>query len=137
MKNMYLRVALFTGLKSSAFNLIMLITGFIVAAKMSAMMYSIVFACLFMVMTFVFAEWIFTGVRIKIVPLIGMLILGYVVDTLISIAFFSWYYDRNLFLEQAIQTHLIYGGLYLISMMGAYILKKRMTAMRGGVEGLV
>lgn len=137
MKNVFLRVSIFSGLKSSAYNLIMLITGLIVGAKMSAMMYSIVFACLFVVMTFVFAEWIFTGARIKTVPFIGVLVLGYVIDTLISIAFFSWYYDRNLFLEQALQTHLIYGGLYLISMIGAYVLKKRMTALRGGVEGLV
>ena len=124
-------------LKSISYNLILLVSGLIIGTKLSAFVYAIIFACVYTVLTFLFGEWIFTGSRIKPLPLAGLLVAGYAMDALISISFFSWYQSRNLFLEQTALSHLLFGGLYLISMMGAYILKKRMAALNGGLaEGL-
>jgi hypothetical protein len=136
MKNTYLRTVLFSGLKSSVYSVLLLATGWIVTDRMSPIAYSIVFCCVYTVLTFIFAELIFSGQKIHFLHLTGILVLGYIVDALVSISFFSWYYERNMFLEQSFASLWIFIVLYLVSTVGAYLLKKRMSAMRGLSEGL-
>lgn len=137
MKSFFLRASVLIALKSITYNLLLLVTGLIVASRLSALAYSILFACVYAVLTFVFAEFVFTGDRLRLPVFLAVLIFGYVLDALISISFFSWYYDRNLFLEQTAGTHVIFGMIYLVAMSGAYVLRKRMKALRGGLaEGL-
>lgn len=137
MKNVYLRASVFTAIRSIAYTIALLVTGFVIGKNISALTYSIIFGCVYAVLTFLFAEWIFLGGRLKVVHLIGVIVVGYIVDSIVSIALFSWYFDRNMFMEQTVQGHLVFALIYTISMIGGYVLKKRMTALRGGLaEGL-
>lgn len=137
MKNVYIRTSVFTVIRSIVYAIALLVTGFIVGKSLSALTYAIIFGCVYAVLTFIFAEWIFLGERLRIVHLIGVVVLGYLIDTIVTIALFSWYFDRNMFLEQTVQGNIVFALIYSISMIGGYVLKKRMAALRGGLaEGL-
>lgn len=137
MKNIFLRTSVFIALKSTVYNTLLLLVTWVVRDRIPAIAYGIMFGSIYAILTFLTAEWIYIGNRLKVVVLAGQIVLGYMIDTLICIAFFSWYYDENLFLKQTLSTHLIYGSIFVVSMFGAYVLKKRSVAMNGGVEGLM
>lgn len=136
MKNIFLRTLLFIALKSAAYNVLFLLITWVVRDRIPAIAYGIAFGSIYAVMTFLFAERVYLGNRLKPWVLLLQIPFGYIVDALVCISFFSWYFGENIFLAQRVSTHVIYGLIFVISMFGGYVLKKRAVAMNGGVEGL-
>lgn len=135
MNNLYIRTVLFISIKSCVYSLLLLTTGWIFGRRIPDMMYAILFYCVYAILTFVFSEWIFEGV-VRPIKLASVILIGYVIDMLVASSFFSWYFERNTFLDQPWSSYLLSFVVFAVMSIGAYVFKKRMLALRRVSEGL-
>lgn len=136
-KNIFLRAFGITTIKNLLFIILMIVGLFVFGDKVSTAFFTAIFYAVYFLNTFLFSEWMFTGVRIPALPL-GVIVIGtYLWDALVSISVFSWLVQRNIFASQELLGNLVVFAIHAAAMLAAYTIRKRLHASSGMTEGLV
>lgn len=133
---MYLRLLGITTLRSVVYLLLLLLGIVFIADRVSPIMLSSIYLALYFINAFVFGEWMFTGVHVRLVHLAAWIIMIFFWDAFISLLVMSWLQGSNQFLHQPFWPNALLFLINLIALSAAYYLKKRMAATRSFAEGL-
>lgn len=134
-KSIYPRALGISLLKSIAY-IIALSAGLIfVAESVSPILFIVVLHFFYFLITFLFAEWIFSDVTVRTKQLILIIIYTFLVETIISVAFFR-FMGLTMFNFEVFYKSLIFLALHGGAMFAALYVRKRIWAKEGLAEGL-
>ena len=136
MKKLYLRALSITTLRSMAYLLILLVGVLFIGDRISPVLLSTMYVAIYFINAFLFAEWMFTGIHIKIQHLATIVVGTFIWDAFLSLLVMSWMQGRNLFINQPFWPNALLFLIHVIALSAAYILKKRMHATQSLAEGL-
>lgn len=90
----------------------------------------------FFFLSTVFAGWIFHGRKTTWPEFALVVFVTYVWDWLVTLLFYSWLLNENLFDAQRLLEHLYYLGMYVVAMYLGMIFKRRQSVQQNLAEGL-
>lgn len=107
-----------------------------VAEFVSPALFGIVYQALFLLLTYLAADWLFRPRLMQTKELFVTVVVSYFWGALFSVMYHSWLFEQNMLLFQEFTPHLIFFVLHCVGMYGALYAKRHARSSGGLAEGL-
>ncbi len=139
MNHFYFRTIVITTLMTASFTAMSLFGIVLLWDHVPLRLYSLVMYLVLFLNTFLFAEWLLSGLP-RLTPriLTGAILLSFAWYLLLSLLVWSFFTDSNLFFEQTFSVQAVNFLIHAVAMGAAFYERTRMGSVRkkGAVEGL-
>ena len=139
MNHFYFRNLIVTTLMTASFTAISLFGVVLLWGHVPLRLYSLVMYLVLFLNTFLFAEWLFSGLP-RLTPriFVGAMLLSFAWNLLLSLLVWSYFMDTNLFFEQSFGIQAVNFLIHAVAMGAAFYERLRLGSVRkkGTIEGL-